>query len=209
MSINTEIYLIGFAILIFLIITFLFIKKISNDGRLKVKIEKVPDSLDLNNSTDPNKNQQSFNFDTNQSKKQELVILNLISMDRSMFDMDQLFGFLSNYGLKTVNNYFAIYHDNKKTEKFRVINALKPGTFKDETKTFAVAIVSDLNVVDDPLNTVKQMIKFSINFSEKFYATLCDQDRIPITKQMISHIESRAQDIARLKQLNIPIEKNI
>ena len=209
MSINTEIYLIGFAILIFLIIIFLFIKKISNDGRLKVKIEKVPDSLDLNNSTDPNKNQQSFNFDTNQSKKQELVILNLISMDRSMFDMDQLFGFLSNYGLKTVNNYFAIYQDNKKTEKFRVINALKPGTFKDETKTFAVAIVSDLNVVDDPLNTVKQMIKFSINFSEKFYATLCDQDRIPITKQMISHIESRAQDIARLKQLNIPIEKNI
>ena len=209
MSINTEIYLIGFAILIFLIITFLFIKKISNDGSLKVKIEKVPDSLDLNNSADPNKNQQSFNFDTNQSKKQELVILNLISMDRSMFDMDQLFGFLSNYGLKTVNNYFAIYQDNKKTEKFRVINALKPGTFKDETKTFAVAIVSDLNVVDDPLNTVKQMIKFSINFSEKFYATLCDQDRIPITKQMISHIESRAQDIARLKQLNIPIEKNI
>tara|TARA_B100000941_G_scaffold266087_1_gene221117 strand:- start:846 stop:1475 length:630 start_codon:yes stop_codon:yes gene_type:complete len=209
MSINTEIYLIGFAILIFLIITFLFIKKISNDGRLKVKIEKVPDSLDLNNSTDPNKNKQSFNFDTNQSKKQELVILNLISMDRSMFDMDQLFGFLSNYGLKTVNNYFAIYQDNKKTEKFRVINALKPGTFKEETKTFAVAIVSDLNVVDDPLNTVKQMIKFSINFSEKFYATLCDQDRIPITKQMISHIESRAQDIARLKQLNIPIEKNI
>ena len=209
MSINTEIYLIGFAILIFLIIIFLFIKKISNDGRLKVKIEKVPDSLDLNNSADPNKNQQSFNFDTNQSKKQELVILNLISMDRSMFDMDQLFGFLSNYGLKTVNNYFAIYHDNKKTEKFRVINALKPGTFKEETKTFAVAIVSDLNVVDDPLNTVKQMIKFSINFSEKFYATLCDQDRIPITKQMISHIESRAQDIARLKQLNIPIQKNI
>ena len=202
MSVNSEIYLIGLAILIFLIITFLFIRKVSNDGRLKVKIEKVPDSLDLNNSADPNKNQQSFNFDTNQSKKQELVILNLISMDRSMFDMDQLFGFLSNYGAKTLNNYFAFYQDNK-IEKFRVINALKPGTFEDETKSFAIAVVSDLNVVDDPLNTVKQMIEFSINFAEKFYATLCDQDRTPITKQMISHIESRAQDIARLKQLNI------
>ena len=66
-----------------------------------------------------------------------------------------------------------------------------------------LVFVSDLNVVDDPLNTVKQMIEFSINFAEKFYATLCDQDRTPITKQMISHIESRAQDIARLKQLNI------
>ena len=202
MSVNSEIYLIGLAILIFLIITFLFIRKVSNDGKLKVKIEKVQDSSDLNISDEPHKNQQSFDFEINQSKEQELVILNLISMDRSMFDMDQLFGFLSNYGAKNVNSYFAFYQDNK-IEKFRVINALKPGTFEDETKSFAIAVVSDLNVVDDPLNTVKQMIEFSINFAEKFYATLCDQDRTPITKQMISHIESRAQDIARLKQLNI------
>ena len=207
MSVNSEIYLIGLAILIFLIITFLFIRKVSNDGKLKVKIEKVQDSSDLNISDEPHKNQQSFDFDINQSKEQELVILNLISMDRSMFDMDQLFGFLSNYGAKTVNSYFAFYRDNK-IEKFRVINALKPGTFEDETKSFAIAVVSDLNVVDDPLNTVKQMIEFSINFAEKFYATLCDQDRTPITKQMISHIESRAQDIARLKQLNISDEEN-
>ena len=207
MSVNSEIYLIGLAILIFLIITFLFIRKVSNDGNLKVKIEKVQDPSDLNISDEPHKNQQSFNFDINQSKEQELVILNLISMDRSMFDMDQLFGFLSNYGAKTVNSYFAFYQDNK-IEKFRVINALKPGTFEDETKSFAIAVVSDLNVVDDPLNTVKQMIEFSINFAEKFYATLCDQDRTPITKQMISHIESRAQDIARLKQLHISDEEN-
>jgi hypothetical protein len=52
------------------------------------------------------------------------------------------------------------------------------------------------------------MIEFSFNFAEKFYATLCDLDRTPITKQMISHIESRAQDIARLKQLNISDEEN-
>ena len=207
MSVNSEIYLIGLSILIFLIITFLFIRKVSNDGNLKVKIEKVQDPSDLNISDEPHKNQQSFDFDINQSKEQELVILNLISMDRSMFDMDQLFGFLLNYGAKTVNNYFAFYQDNK-IEKFRVINALKPGTFEDETKSFAIAVVSDLNVVDDPLNTVKQMIEFSINFAEKFYATLCDQDRTPITKQMISHIESRAQDIARLKQLNISDEEN-
>ena len=207
MTVNSEIYLIGLAILIFLIITFLFIRKVSNNGKLKVKIEKVQDPSDLNISDEPHKNQQSFDFDINQSKEQELVILNLISMDRSLFDMDQLFGFLSNYGAKSVNNCFAFYQDNK-IEKFRVINALKPGTFEDETKSFAIAVVSDLNVVDDPLNTVKQMIEFSINFAEKFYATLCDQDRTPITKQMISHIESRAQDIARLKQLNISDEEN-
>ena len=51
--------------------------------------------------------------------------------------------------------------------------------------------------------TVKQMIEFSFSFSDKFQATLCDQERTSITKQMISHIEARAQDIERIKQLNI------
>ena len=78
MSTNLEIYLIGFAILIFLSIVFLFIRKISDAGKLKVKIESVPESFDEEMS---NKNQQSFEFDTNKDKDQELVILNLISVD--------------------------------------------------------------------------------------------------------------------------------
>ena len=197
MTTNTQIYLIGVAILFFLIVTFFFIRKISNNGKLKVKIEEAPESINSEVLADA-KNQQSFNFDKN--NEQELVILNLISMDRSMFDIDQIFGFLNNYGAKIINSYFAFYEENQ-IEKFRVINALKPGTFEKDTKTFAIAIVSDLNTVSDPLNTVKQMIEFSLTFSENFYATLCDQERTPITKQMISHIESRAQDIARIKQL--------
>ena len=197
MTTNTQIYLIGVAILFFLIVTFFFIRKISNNGKLKVKIEEAPESINSEVLADT-KNQQSFNFDKN--NEQELVILNLISMDRSMFDIDQIFGFLNNYGAKIINSYFAFYEESQ-IEKFRVINALKPGTFEKDTKTFAIAIVSDLNTVTDPLDTVKQMIEFSLSFSENFYATLCDQERTPITKQMISHIESRAQDIARIKQL--------
>jgi FtsZ-interacting cell division protein ZipA len=197
MSTNSQIYLIGLAVLFFLIVTFFFIRKISNNGKLKVKIEKLPESPNSEVLADT-KNQQSFNFD--RDNDQELVILNLISMDRSMFDMDQIFGFLNNYGAKIIDSYFAFYEENQ-IEKFRVINALKPGTFEEDTKTFAIAIVCDLNTVKDPLNTVKQMIEFSLSFSENFYATLCDQERTPITKQMISHIESRAQDIARIKQL--------
>ena len=197
MSTNSEIYLIGFAILIFLSIVFLFIRKISNAGKLKVKIESVPESFDEEMS---NKNQQSFEFDTNEDKDQELVILNLISVDRSVFDIDQLFGFLSNYGGKITNKFFS-FSDETSKEKFRVINALNPGTFDEETQTFAVAIVSDINSVEDPLNTVKIMIEFSVSFAEKFHATLCDQERTPITKQMILHIETKAQDVARIKQL--------
>ena len=197
MSTNSQIYLIGLAVLFFLIVTFFFIRKISNNGKLKVKIEEPPESLNSEVLADT-KNQQSFNFD--KDNDQELVILNLISMDRSMFDIDQIFGFLKNCGAKNINSYFA-FHEESQNEKFRVINALKPGTFEKDTKTFAIAIVCDLNTVIDPLNTVKQMIEFSLSFAENFYATLCDQERTPITKQMISHIESRAQDIVRIKQL--------
>ena len=197
MSTNSQIYLIGLAVLFFLIVTFFFIRKISNNGKLKVNIEEPPESLNSEVLANT-KNQQSFNFD--KDNDQELVILNLISMDRSMFDIDQIFGFLKNCGAKNINSYFA-FHEESQNEKFRVINALKPGTFEKDTKTFAIAIVCDLNTVIDPLNTVKQMIEFSLSFSENFYATLCDQERTPITKQMISHIESRAQDIARIKQL--------
>ena len=60
-----------------------------------------------------------------------------------------------------------------------------------------------------PVVLIILKLEFSINFSEKFHASLCDEERTPITKQMISHIETRAQDIARLKQLkNINNEEN-
>ena len=200
MTTNSEIYLIGLSVLIFLIIVFLFIRKIANEGKLKLKIEKVSDLNDSYVSQEIPVKQESFSFNKEVFEEQELVIFNLISMDRSMFDMNQMFGFLSNLGAINTNNYFAFYENE--VEKFRLINALKPGTFQENTQTFAVAIVTDLHSSLDPYNTVKQMIEFAVTFSDKFHATLCDQDRTPITKQMISHVESKAQDIARLKQLN-------
>ena len=45
MASNYEIYVIGSAVL-FLLIVFLYIRKISNSGELKVKIESVSDSID-------------------------------------------------------------------------------------------------------------------------------------------------------------------
>tara|TARA_B100001059_G_C17509729_1_gene415220 strand:+ start:44 stop:676 length:633 start_codon:yes stop_codon:yes gene_type:complete len=202
MGVNAEIYLIGLSVLTFLIIVFLFIKKISNSDKLKVKIEKVSDSTN-HQPFDEDTKQATLKFDDGQSEKiedQELVILNLISVDKSFFDVDQIFGFLSNYGAVLNNKYFS-YIDEQGTEIFRVANALNPGTFEVDSKTFAIVIASNLSSVADPVNTVKTMIEFSINFSEKFHANLCDEERTPITKQMISHIETKAQDLARLKQL--------
>tara|TARA_B100000212_G_scaffold341373_1_gene324375 strand:- start:4661 stop:5293 length:633 start_codon:yes stop_codon:yes gene_type:complete len=202
MGINSEIYLIGLAVLTFLIIVFLFIRKISNSGKLKVKIEEVPNSINQEALTQEKK-QKTFNFEAEEAKEnleQELAILNLISVDKSFFDIEQIFGFLSNYGAVLKNKYFSFVDENG-NEIFRIANALNPGTFESDTKTFAIVIASNLSSTEDPVNAIKSMIEFSINFSEKFHANLCDEERTPITKQMISHIESRAQDIARIKQL--------
>ena len=200
MTTNSEIYLIGLAVLTFLIIVFLYIRKISNSRKLKLRIEEQSDTIESPEVDFNIDNQQSFEYE-NSKEEQELAILNLISVDRSMYDIEQIFGFLTNYGAK-INNKFFSFNNEDGMERFRVINALNPGTFENDTKTFAIVIVADLMMTDDPLDTVKQMVEFSINFADKFHASLCDEERTPITKQMISHMESRAQDVARIKQLS-------
>ena len=211
MGTNSDLYLIGIAVLIFLIIVFLYLRKISNSGKLKVKIEEVPESFKEDKSLEI-EGQQAFEFNEEEIKSyeedQELAILNLISVDRSMFDNDQVYGFLTNYGAILKNNYFS-YQDINGNEIFRVANALNPGTFENDTKTFAIVAASNLSLTADPVVAVQQMIEFSVSFSEKFHASICDEERAPITKQMISHIESRAQDIARIKQVQTSTKKEV
>ena len=203
---NIDIYLIGLSVLIFLIITFLFIRKIFNSGELKVKIEPITDSFEIKEIDEIEvKSQKAFNFNDHdhiEYQKQQLVVLNLISVDKSLFDIDQIYGFMTNSNAILTHGFFVIKDSNDK-ESFRIANALNPGTFENETKTFAILLASDLNNVSDPLNSVKEMVNFAYQFSEKFYANICDQERMPITKQMISHIESQAQEVMRLKQLSI------
>ena len=201
---NIDIYLIGLSVLIFLIITFLFIRKISSSGELKVKIEPVTDSFEIKEIDEIEiKSQKAFDFNEHdiEYEEQKLVVLNLISIDKSMFDIDQIYGFMKNSNAFLTNGFFVIKDTNNK-ESFRIANALNPGTFENETETFAILLAADLNNVSNPLSSVKEMVNFAYQFSEKFYANICDQERMPITKQMISHIESQAQEIMRLKQLS-------
>ena len=203
MQSNFEIYLIGLSVLVFLIFVFILIKRISSNGELKVKIEPVIDDID--NDVDMNaKSQQSFDFEApvpdEESDNEELAILNLISIDKTNFDIEQLFAFMANCNAQVRHGFF-ILKNVEGTELFRVANALNPGTFDNSTNTFAVVIATNLSKADDPLSTFREMLNFAYSFSEKFYANICDEERLPITKQMISHIESKAQEIMRLKQL--------
>ena len=203
MQSNFEIYLIGLSVLVFLIFAFILIKRISSNSELKVKIEPVIDEID--NDVDMNaKSQKSFDFEApvpdEENDDEELAILNLISIDKTNFDIEQLFAFMANCNAQVKHGFF-ILKNAEGIELFRVANALNPGTFDDSTSTFAVVIATNLSKVDDPLSTFREMLNFAYSFSEKFYANICDEERLPITKQMISHIETKAQEIMRLKQL--------
>ena len=204
MQTNSDIYLIGLSIAIFLVITFFFLKKIASSNELKVKIEEVPDLFDEDAEEAERRSQSSFNFSEkskdSQDYEQELIVFNLISMDGSLYAMDQLFGFLANYNAKLRNGYFSYTNNNK--EIFRVANALKPGTFATDTSSHAILLVADLNDVDDATLTVNLMLEFATQFSENFHASICDGNRLPLTKQMISHIKSTAQEASRLKQVS-------
>ena len=202
MNSNYEIYIVGSAVLFFLIIVFFYIRKISNSQELKVKIESLQDPLESSNLINEDNSNASLDNDTQTEQDQELVIFNLISSDKSFFNIPQLFGFLSNCGAKLNNGFFSFY-DEKNNEKFRILNALKPGTFDNETETFAIVLVSDLAKVEHPLLAVKSMIDIAAIFSENFHSSMCNQDRTPITKQMISHIESKAQEIERIRKLPV------
>ena len=202
MNSNYEIYIVGSAVLFFLIIVFFYIRKISNSQELKVKIESLQDPLESSNLINEDNSNASLDNDTQTEQDQELVIFNLISSDKSFFNIPQLFGFLSNCGAKLNNGFFSFY-DEKNNENFRIINALKPGTFDNETETFAIVLVSDLAKAEHPLLTVKSMIDIAAIFSENFHSSMCNQDRTPITKQMISHIESKAQEIERIRKLPV------
>ena len=104
---NIEIYLIGISVLAFLVLTFFFVKKISSNRDLHVKIEPSIDS-NISDSKHAKAEQTSFEFDnsSNDLPDQELVVFNLISIDKSFFDMDQLFGFMNNIDANFNNGFF-------------------------------------------------------------------------------------------------------
>ncbi len=67
-------------------------------------------------------------------------------------------------------------------------------------------LVSDQIAIDhkkaDITEKQKLMLDFATQFSENFHASICDANRLPLTKQMISHIQSTAQEASRLKRVS-------
>ncbi len=133
-------------------------------------------------------------------QEQELIILNLVSMDMSNFDMNQIITLLKNLDAKFNNGFFS-YRDQHGKEVFRIASGINPGILESDVKTHVLLLALDLNQASDPLKAFEIMLDVASSISQKIYASICDASRAPLSKQMIEHLKFKAQEVGRLKSL--------
>ena len=200
---NLQIFLVSGAALLFLIILYLFFKPLFT--------RKLNQSVFDNSSPMPfneviEQGILEFNDADQQAQQQELIILNLVSMDKSNFDMNQVLTLLKNLDAKYVDGFFS-YRDLSGSEVYRIASAINPGILNSNTQTYVLLMALDLYQVTDPVQAFQTMLDSASNISEKLHASICDSARAPLSKQMIEHFKSRAQEISRIQAVRISSAK--
>ena len=192
---NSEVFLIVAALLAFLLILYIFFKQFFTRKLSQTGIQDSELIL-----FDGNAEQGTLSFDDQESIDQALIILNLISMDKSNFDIDQVLMLFKNLDARHVDGFFS-YRDESGAEIFRVASGINPGVLELGTQTNILFMALDLYQVRDPLKGLEKMLDAATNISEKLHASICDQNRAPLSKQMIEHCKSKAQEISHIKSM--------
>ena len=192
---NSEVFLIVAALLAFLLILYIFFKQFFTRKLSQTGIQDSELIL-----FDGNAEQGTLSFDDQESIDQALIILNLISMDKSNFDIDQVLMLFKNLDARHVDGFLS-YRDESGAEIFRVASGINPGVLELGTQTNILFMALDLYQVRDPLKGLEKMLDAATNISEKLHASICDQNRAPLSKQMIEHYKSKAQEISHIKSM--------
>jgi len=195
---NSEVFLIVAALLAFLLILYIFFKQFFTRKLSQTSIQDSESML-----FDGNAEQGTLGFndsDDQESIDQALIILNLISMDKSNFDIDQVLMLFKNLDARHVDGFLS-YRDESGAEIFRVASGINPGVLELATQTHILFMALDLYQVRDPLKGLEKMLDAATNISEKLHASICDQNRAPLSKQMIEHYKSKAQEISHIKSI--------
>ena len=121
-------------------------------------------------------------------------------MDKSNFDMNQVLTLLKNLDAKYVNGFFS-YRDLGGREIYRIASGINPGLLDSDTQTHVLLMALDLYQAIDPVKAFETMLESASGISEKLHASICDSARAPLSKQMIEHLKSRAQEISHLKSM--------
>jgi FtsZ-interacting cell division protein ZipA len=195
---NSEVFLIVAALLAFLLTLYIFFKQFFTRKLSQTSIQNSESML-----FDGNAEQGTLSFDDSddqESTDQALIILNLVSMDKSNFDIDQVLMLFKNLDARHVDGFLS-YRDESGIEIFRVASGINPGVLELGTRTHILFMALDLYQVRDPLKGLEKMLDAATNISEKLHASICDQNRAPLSKQMIEHYKSKAQEISHIKSM--------
>ena len=200
---NLQIILVAGAALLFLVILYLFFKPLFTRKLIQNSLD---DSSSMLFQERVEQGTLGFEDEDEVFQEQELIILNLVSMDKSNFDMNQVLTLLKNLDAKYVNGFFS-YRDLGGREIYRIASGINPGLLDSDTQTHVLLMALDLYQAIDPVKAFETMLESASGISEKLHASICDSARAPLSKQMIEHLKSRAQEISHLKSMRSISEK--
>ncbi len=194
---NIQIILVSGAAVIFLVILYLFFRPLFTRKLIQNSLDDSQSMLFTEKLE-----QGTLEFDENNesTQEQELIILNLVSMDKSNFNMNQVLALLKNLDAKYLNGFFS-YRDLNGREVYRIASGINPGLLEADTETHVLLMALDLHQANDPVRAFEAMLESASNISEKLHASICDSVRAPLSKQMIEHLKLRAQEISHLNSL--------
>ena len=194
---NIQIILVAVAAVLFLVILYLFFRPLFTRKLLQNSID---DSQSMLFEGELEQGTLEFRDDDNFTQKQELIILNLVSMDKSNFDMNQVLTLLKNLDAKYANGFFS-YRDLSDKELYRIASGINPGLLEADTETHVLLMALDLYQVNDPIQAFELMLESASSISEKLHASICDSSRAPLSKQMSEHLKLKAQEISHLNSM--------
>tara|TARA_B100000902_G_C27154564_1_gene835476 strand:- start:304 stop:912 length:609 start_codon:yes stop_codon:yes gene_type:complete len=194
---NLQIILVVIASVLFLFVLYLFFRPFFTRSLIQNSLD---DSQSMLFEGDLEQGTLGFEGQDALLQEQELIILNLVSMDMSNFDMNQIITLLKNLDAKFNNGFFS-YRDQHGKEVFRIASGINPGILESDVKTHVLLLALDLNQASDPVKAFEIMLDVASSISQKIYASICDASRAPLSKQMIEHLKFKAQEVGRLKSL--------
>ena len=195
---NLQILLIGIGFSISLSVIYFFLKTRIN----RKEIFENTGNLDLNAEL----KQGSLNLDPDESdpSNQELIIMQLHSIDGSNFDMEQVFELLKNLKFKVADGFFVFYNHSLE-EVFRLANKFHPGSLGKNTQTNTIIAAIDLLKSTDPISSLELMMKTLSLISDSLEANITDIKNNPLSKQMIEHFRTYASRV--LQEKSYPANK--
>ena len=194
---NIQIILVAGAAVLFLVILYLFFRPLFTRKLIQNSLD---DSQSMLFEEEIEQGTLGFEDTNDLTQEQELIILNLVSMDKSNFDMHQVLTLLKNLDAKYVSGFFS-HRDLSGNEIFRIASGINPGLLETDTKTHVLLMALDLSQANDPVKAFEMMLETASNISEKLHASICDAARAPLSKQMIQHLKSKAQEVSHLKSM--------